>query len=53
VSEHAIDFLVLFGALLGVAIWWLVRDSNKPRGPGSSNHFSPGDPGSTYESGQQ
>jgi hypothetical protein len=52
-SEDAVNFLIVFGAVLGAAIWWLVRDSDKPRGPGSSDHFSPGDPGSRYTKGEQ
>jgi transposase InsO family protein len=43
-SSAAIGFVVAFAVILGALIWWLIRDSNNRRPPGSSGHFSPGDP---------
>lgn len=49
VSEDAVNFVILFAVVLGAVIWWLARDTEDRRSPGSSDHFSSRDPGSRHE----
>jgi hypothetical protein len=43
-SEEAVNFVVIFAAVVAALIWWLTRDTRHRRGSGSSDHFSPRDP---------